>query len=91
MVDRLSPIDQRPKPPPPASPTAENNSTPPLARRVRAIGDNGSTNGTSRSIRYKDAISTRLIEKHQGEKLISRDYAQFGLEMRCDSRYSMPM
>jgi len=89
MVDRLSPIDRSLKTPQPVRPTAENQKTPPLARRDRAIGDNGSTNG--RSIRYKDAISTRLIEKHQGEKLISRDYAQFGLEMRCDSRYSMPL
>ena len=38
MVDRLSPIDQRLKPPPPARPTAKNQKTPPLTRRAEPLG-----------------------------------------------------
>ena len=38
MVDRLSPIDRRLKPPQLARQTAENRKTPPLARRVELLG-----------------------------------------------------
>jgi len=38
MVDRLSPIDQRLKPPQPVRQTAENQKTPPLARRAELLG-----------------------------------------------------
>jgi hypothetical protein len=38
MVDRLSPIDRRLKPPQPARQTAENRKTPPLERRTELLG-----------------------------------------------------
>jgi hypothetical protein len=37
-VDRLSPIDRRPKPPQPAGQAAASPKTPPLARRVELLG-----------------------------------------------------
>ena len=44
-VDRLSPIDRSLKAAWPVGETAVEPKTPPLARRSRAIGDNGSTKG----------------------------------------------
>ncbi len=43
MVDRLSPIDQRLKPPPPVRQTAKKPKDPAACASGRAIGDNGST------------------------------------------------
>ena len=43
MVDRLSPIDQRLKPPPPVRQTAKKPKDPDASASGRAIGDNGST------------------------------------------------
>ena len=35
------------------------------------------------------SVSTGLIEERRGEKLILQDCAEFGLEMRCNSGYSV--
>ena len=48
MVDRLSPIDQRLKPPPPVRQTAKKPKDPDASASGRAIGDNGSTNMVDR-------------------------------------------
>ena len=48
MVDRLSPIDQRLKPPPPVRQTAKKPKDPAACASGRAIGDNGSTNMVDR-------------------------------------------
>ena len=60
-VDRLSPIDRSLKSPWPVGEISVEPKTPPLARRGRAIGDNGST--------MEDAAACASCESHWGQWL----------------------